>query len=297
MIDRYLLRYFLTVIEEGNFSRAAARCNVSQPTLSAGIAKLERIVEHPLFNRTNRRVELTPAGATFAGHARRIEAEFAAAAEAMRATGERPLLRLGVLTTIPDQRIAAVVAALARDHPAIRIELVEGRERDLTERLARGRIDLAFTIIRGGAGRFACEPLLDESYSLALPHVHPLASAPEIEAGALASSRMILRRACELLAETSRHFISRGVRPFFAARTINDGRALALVGAGLGVTVMPDSYRAPDVARVRLADFHFTRTLGLLSVEAAGSTGPDLAESRTALAAAILRNFQDGWQQ
>ncbi len=79
MIDRYLLRYFLAVMDEGNFTRAAAHCRVSQPTLSVGIAKLESMVGTPLFNRTNSRVELTTAGARFAQHARRIEAEFAAA--------------------------------------------------------------------------------------------------------------------------------------------------------------------------------------------------------------------------
>lgn len=58
MIDRYLLRYFLAVIDHGNFSKAAARCTVSQSTLSAGIAKLERALARPLFVRSNRRVEL-----------------------------------------------------------------------------------------------------------------------------------------------------------------------------------------------------------------------------------------------
>ena len=58
MIDRYLLRYFLAVIEKGNFSKAAAACGVSQPTLSVGIAKLETMLDRPLFQRSNRRVEL-----------------------------------------------------------------------------------------------------------------------------------------------------------------------------------------------------------------------------------------------
>ena len=59
MIDRYHLRYFLAVIDQGNFSRAAEACNVSQPTLSVGVAKLEKALGRPLFRRTNRRVELT----------------------------------------------------------------------------------------------------------------------------------------------------------------------------------------------------------------------------------------------
>ena len=76
MIDRYLLRYFLAVIDHGNFSKAAVQCKVSQPTLSVGIAKLERLLDKSLFHRTNRRVELTEGGAHLAVHARRIEGDF-----------------------------------------------------------------------------------------------------------------------------------------------------------------------------------------------------------------------------
>jgi DNA-binding transcriptional LysR family regulator len=71
---------------------------------------------------------------------------------------------------------------------------------------------------------------------------------------------MIVRRHCELLSDTSRYFTARGVRPFFPARVTSDDRALRLVRAGLGVTVMPDCFRAPGVVRPRLADFPFTAT-------------------------------------
>ena len=106
MIDRYLLRYFLAVIDQGNFSRAAAQCNVSQPTLSVGIAKLERLLGVALFNRTNRRVELTEGGARLAVHARRIESDFNLFEQSMRKTPARRLIRLGVLATIPWSWIA-----------------------------------------------------------------------------------------------------------------------------------------------------------------------------------------------
>ena len=76
MIDRYLLRYFLAVIDQGNFSRAAAQCGVSQPSLSVGIARLERDLGCSLFERSSRRVELTAHGVRLAAHARRIEAHF-----------------------------------------------------------------------------------------------------------------------------------------------------------------------------------------------------------------------------
>ncbi|HLZ99343.1 MAG TPA: LysR family transcriptional regulator, partial [Steroidobacteraceae bacterium] len=62
MIDRYLLRYFLAVIDCGSFSKAAKQLNVAQPTLSVGIGKLERLLGASLFQRTSKRVNITEAG-------------------------------------------------------------------------------------------------------------------------------------------------------------------------------------------------------------------------------------------
>jgi len=109
MIERYLLRYFLAVVEHGNFTRAAESCNVTQPTLSVGIARLEESVGQRLFHRSNRRVDLTPTGAQFAEHARRIEAQFNLAEEAMKQHRPDAIVRLGVLSTLP----TAIVAAMA----------------------------------------------------------------------------------------------------------------------------------------------------------------------------------------
>ncbi len=263
MIDRYLLRYFLAVIDEGNFSRAAGRCNVSQPTLSVGIAKLERLIGRKLFDRTNRRVTLTPAGAQFAARARRIESEFLAAERDNPGAAARPIIRVGVLSTIPPRRLRDIAARCALTAAAERVEFVDGRERDLIEALTRGRIDVALSLGRGNEQRFPFEPLHQEGYALALSAHHPLAGRSEIAAEELGAETMIVRRHCEALAATSRHFTSRGVRPFFALRTFDDSRALALVEAGLGLTVMPEDYSAVGVARPKLLGFDQQRTVGL----------------------------------
>lgn len=264
MIDRYLLRYFLAVIDEGNFSRAAARCNVSQPTLSVGIAKLERLIGRKLFDRTNRRVALTVAGAELAARARRIEAEFIAAERETAASGTLPLLRVGVLASIPSAWLGRIARDCAATAASEQVEFVDGRERELTEALTRGRIDVALTLVRPDERRFTAEPVLEEGYRLALPASHPLAAREEVAAEELAADTMIVRRHCEALAATSRHFTARGVRPFFALRTYDDGRALALVEAGLGLTVMPDCFAAPGISRPRLSGFDERRTIGLL---------------------------------
>ena len=264
MIDRYLLRYFLAVIDQGNFSKAAFQSGVSQPTLSVGIAKLERELGRPLFRRTNRRVEVTEAGAHFAAHARRIEAEFALAERRVRESEIRTPIRLGILMTIPSRWIETLLVMLKTEAPDERIELVEGSERDLLDHLNRRRIDMALTILREESPRLASEPLFTEGYTLAMAANHPLAGRKVISAEELADNVMIVRRQCELLSETSRYFTRRGVRPFFAARTMNDDRALAYVRAGLGVTVTPSCYAEPGIAMAALRDFGFTRNIGIL---------------------------------
>lgn len=263
MIDRYLLRYFLAVIDSGTFTAAAAQANVSQPTLSAGIAKLERETGAKLFRRNSQRVELTEAGARFAVHARRIEREFNLAQASIDGVASGGTLRLGVLNTIASAELAALVALAARTAPELTVELVEGNTAALSQHLSRGRIDLALTATQGEPGG-EMEALRTESFVLALPASHPLAAEAAVPGEALAGETMIVRRNCEALSETSRYFTRRGIRPFFALRTTNDDRALEMVAAGLGATVIPESHRHPGVASPALLGFGAKRTLALI---------------------------------
>ena len=261
MLDRYLLRYFLAVVDHGNFSRAAGHCNVSQPTLSIGIAKLERTLGIALFVRSNQRVELTSGGTRFLAHARRIEREFNLAMQSMDMAEALPALRLGILSSISGDIIAASVAR-TRPERQHRFELLFGTERELTGHLAKGRIDMALTLVDRGGDRFLEQPIFTEGYGLALSAEHPLAGLTEISADQLANDVMIVRRHCEALSDTSRFFTERGVRPHFALRSTNDERVIQMVRAGLGITVMPKSYRADGVVRPKLTGFDMTRTLG-----------------------------------
>lgn len=285
MIDRYLLRYFLAVVDAGSFSKGAAQVNVTQPTLSVGIAKLERLVGALLFHRTSQRIHLTEAGSRLLVHARRIENEFNVLARSIVGSAATRLVRLGVLSTIPTPMLERLAAEHRRRDEGAQMEIVEGSERDLVSRLARGRIDLALTVLRGG-DKPRHEPLYREGYSLALPRWHRLAAAETIRAEDLVEETMIVRRHCEALSETSRYFTERGVRPRFSFRTTNDDKALALVRAGLGITVMPDGYRDPDVARPCLAGFDLMREIGILYAESGeipGTAAP-LVEAIRAIA-------------
>jgi DNA-binding transcriptional LysR family regulator len=264
MIDRYLLRYFLAVIDCGSFSKAAKQLNVAQPTLSVGIGKLERLLGASLFQRTSKRVHITDAGSRLAAHARRIENEFNLAEAAVVNMRPARALRLGVISTYPMSQIAYSIKAAKRSAETERLQIIPGNERELLQRLSRGQVDVALTIVRPDTDRFTAEPLFTEHYALAIPSDHPLADKATIPAEELSDNTMIVRRHCEVLAETSRHFTERGVRPFFAFRGTNDEQVLALVQAGLGITVMPGSYSMKGVVRPRLAGFNLQRQIGIL---------------------------------
>ncbi|ETI63180.1 LysR family transcriptional regulator [Sphingobium sp. C100] len=286
MIERYQLRYFLAVVDQGNFSRAAAHCNVAQPTLSVGVAKLERALGGPLFLRSGHRVELTQAGSRLLAHARRIEGEFNLAQQAMAGASLGALTRMGVLKSLP----GAIIARIAREargiDPAARLELVEGTERELLGHVARGRVDCALTLVERGSDRFLEEPLRREGYALAVPVDHPAAAQASVAAEALNEDVMIVRRHCEALSETSRFFTERGVRPHFAYRSVNDERVMQMVAAGVGITLMPQCYQAVDVARPKLAGFDLQRTIGLVyaaTAEAMAATPPAMVTAARAV--------------
>lgn len=263
-MDRYLLRYFLAVAELGSFSKAAQRVSVTQPTLSVGIAKLEEQVGARLFERTTRRVSLTPAGSKFLQHARRITQEYEAALREVSNTPQLKRVRAGILSTIPARDLERVVAAHAKNSGGEALEILDSTERDIANRLSDGRLDVAITILRPGLESFAQEKLRNEPYVLFVSANHKLSGVEEMEGGELAGETMIVRRQCEGLPEISRYFTNRDVRPSFSLRTLSDDRAMSMVAAGLGVTVAPASFKRPGLASVNLAGFDLSRDVGLV---------------------------------
>lgn len=261
MIERRLLRYFLAVVDHGSFSAAARHCSVSQPSLSIGITRLEDLVGSQVFKRTNRRVELTPAGARLVTPARRVEAEFCEAERAALDVVPVTTVRVGLMTTLPAAWAQAALS-VGSGTDGERLEVVDARARDLPALLDRGRVDAGIGLLPND--RHPGRALWSERYALALPMGHKFAERQEIRAEEVASENMFARRDCEALALISRHFTSRGIRPFMAARPLNDERALAYVRAGLGITLMPMCYGHQNVALVPVVGFTHVRTVGIV---------------------------------
>ncbi len=269
MIKRAHLRQFMAVVDGGTFTRAAERLGITQPSLSAGIAELERLVGTRLFLRERRRVRLTDAGNRLVAHARSIEKEFRAA-EASLSDAAPPAepLSLGVLASISTAQLTQLVRGWSG---ARALELVEGTDVELRRRLGEGRLSFALTLFRPEDGERGAELLLDEPYRLMLPVSHPLAAAGRLDPRDVAGEVMIARRSCEILAETSRFFTQRGVRPPFALRSANDDRCMAMVAAGLGITTAPRSLVRDGIVAMPLAGYDFRRQIGLITGAGAGA--------------------------
>jgi DNA-binding transcriptional LysR family regulator len=261
MLSRTLLRQFLAVVDAGSFTRAAARINIAQPTLSAGIAELERQLGAKLFVRERHRIRLTEAGNRLLPHARAIERGFRLAETS--ASDVPPLkaaIRLGVIASFATAHLERAVAAFAGAEP---LEIAEGSDRELRAMLANGSLDCALTLLRANE-RHPGLVLFSEPYRLALPDRHALASEESVDAAAVAGETMIARRSCELLSETSRFFTERGVRPPFSLRSANDDRVMAMVRAGLGITIAPMSLAVQGICMPKLREFDHERHIGFL---------------------------------
>lgn len=268
MFELYQVRYFLSVVETGSFTKAAERSYVTQPTLSAGIQKLEAALGVQLFNRSNRRVFLTEPGARFVERAKAILQQCSLAEREVHETKAPKVLRLGVLMTIPSALLERLLGRFRRAEPDVVVELFEGTEQELLNRLESGGMDLALSLVRGpvaeGRGRSAPVLLFEEGYALAVSAAHPLATRAEVAGRELADEPTIVRSRCEILSETSRYFTDQNVRPRLVYRTAQDERALAMVAAGLGFTTLPQSYEHAGVVKVKLTGYDYRRRVGLI---------------------------------
>lgn len=287
-MDIYLLRYFLAVVETGSFTRAADRAYVTQPTLSAGIKKLEQQLGHTLFERSNRRVFLTDAGTRFLPRAKAILHECNMAQQALDEAVNTPVLRLGVLTTLSNRMVGALLASFREAVPDVAFEIVDGTEQELENRLADRSLDFALSVHRGEPADVSV-PLQSEPYVFILSAAHRLAGRARLSAQDLAEEYMVVRSRCEILSETSRYFTDRNVRPRLVYRTPNDGRAVAMVAAGLGGTVVPECLVDERVSAVRLNGFDFERRLGLFLPRS------DLADGALAAADAFRGHVEQTW--
>jgi len=248
------LRYILAVVEERHFGRAAERCNVSQPTLSGQIRKLEDSLGITLFERTNRSVVTTAVGEAIAKHAR-LALEQTDLIEGIARAQRDPMsgrLRLGVIPTISPYLMPLVLRRLAEAHPRLTPVLSEEVTERLLLRLANHEIDAALLATTPEAPDLVSLPLFEEPFWVAHPRDHPLAALEEITEADLAEVDLLLLTDGHCLRDqvlqvcdsrtaqsgaTARK--GKGAGPFGDLRASSLETLLNMVAAGFGCTLVP----------------------------------------------------------
>ncbi len=257
-----LIRYFMAVAETGSFTRGAERANVTQPTLSAGIKRLEESLGASLFERS-RTPQLTPAGARFLPRARLLLQEWTAARRELRQEGKptKLRLRLGYIPGLPQRRLTALLGSFTAAHPDVALEILEAPAATLTRRLDLGRIDAAIMPLQDdGAGL----TLFRQRYLLAVPPKHPLARRSSARISDLQDQPFVIRPQAEIMPAAEKLFDGLNVRPRIIGRAESDAALLALVEAGLGIAVLPHWLTSDAVATLTLPELRDMHRIGLL---------------------------------
>jgi LysR family hydrogen peroxide-inducible transcriptional activator len=241
------IRYLVAVAEHRHFGRAAEACNVSQPTLSSQIRKLEIELGVTLLERTNKRVDITPVGSQILTHAQRALSE-AAQMEAVARAARDPLigpLKLGVIATLAPYLMPILLKPLRQAFPGLTIELWEDQTRALIDGLRNHRLDAALLATAPDAPEITEIALFDEPLLAALPLDHPLAASRTVSEESLAEEMLVLAdghclavhalAACGKSAPTRP--AQRGAFQGMQAATLET--LVNLVAAGYGTTLIP----------------------------------------------------------
>jgi DNA-binding transcriptional LysR family regulator len=260
-VNLVFIRYFLAVADTGNFTAAAERCHVTQPTLSAGIARLEEEVGARLFDR-GRRSRLSAAGQRLLPHARTMIEAWRLARAEQRSSRRPRLLRVAIASTLPVASAMEWLAA-AQAQVAFDLEVSEGTAEAVAERWRRGRCDLALFATRTPIGDGNAVSLWREPYLLAAANSHLAATRDRWSVRDLAETPFVLRAACEGHDEAQRLFAREGVRPRAVLRSADEERCAAAVLAGLGVSLMPRSLLRPGLAGAEMREVTLERRVML----------------------------------
>ncbi len=236
------LDYVVALADLGHFGDAAQRCNVSQPTLSMQIRKLEEELGVALFERGAKGAVPTPAGTAVIAQARAVLAEVAKLREVAKATNE-PLagsLRLGVIPTSGPYLLPNLLPALKRRWPRLRLQLKEAMTAKLLEQLHRSELDAVILSPPIDERGLAMADLGEEPLMIALPPEHRLARQHELRAEELAGETVLMLEAGHCLLEQS-STLSRALdmRPHDEVQAASVESLRQMVSIGLGCAIIP----------------------------------------------------------
>ena len=240
------LRYFVAVAEELHFGRAAQRLGITQPPLSLQIQRLEANLGVTLFERTNRRVRLTPAGRTLLEEGRHLIADFINVADATRrsARGETGSLTVAFAASVMHMALPRIIQSFRSQFPDVRLELRELSTSAQLVELKAGDLDIGFLRQTPRDSELVIEAMMTENLVLAISKQHALASRKHLKLTDVANEDFVLfprDLAPGLYAHVLAVCAEVGVHPRVVQTSRELYTTISLVEAGLGVTIIPES--------------------------------------------------------
>jgi LysR family hydrogen peroxide-inducible transcriptional activator len=270
-MEMHQVRYFLAVAQELNFSRAAEKCNVSQPSLSRAIQQLEGELGGPLFHRERHLTHLTELGEMVRPH---LETVYEAAVKAKRLSQDiseqkRVPLKLGIMSTISPNEIVDLIGALKMRHDGLELRLCDANARDLRDRLLGGDLEVVIYALPGEEfdERTHVMPLFREQMVIAINRDHRLSGESAFPVRLLNGERYIHRMNCEFAGYADHILQEKGVTCTPTYWSERDDWTLAMVAAGLGFAFMPENAaKYPGVVALPVVEPEFWRNVNLVTV-------------------------------
>lgn len=243
------LRYFITVAEELNFSKAALKLYTAQPSLSQQIKDLEEDIGVKLLNRTKRKVELTEEGAVFLEQARLTlaQADKAVAMARQVSQAKQQMLRIGFVPVAEMKIFPYILPNLRVQNPDLKIELLSLNNNEQMRLLKKGDLDLTFTRHNFNSDEIESQFVIREPLIFLLPKDHPLAKYERIPVKALNGIDFIIPSAEQSLTlnQAILDFAkANGIELNIVQKADNILFNINSIGMGLGCTILP-GYIAP----------------------------------------------------
>src|SRR5215469_13946971 len=237
------LRYLVALADLRHFGRAAARCHVSQPTLSAQLKKLEESLGVQLIERTPNNLTLTAAGEEIVARARRI-VEGSDVVVALARTQRDPLggrLRVALLPTIGPYLLPHVAPSIRKTLPRLQLHLYEYQTAPMLERLHAGELDVGILALPVELEGLESRELYREDFLLAVPERHPLAGRERVRVSDLEDETLLLLEEGHCLRDQALEVCSGvGVHDSQDFRATSLETLRQMVAAGAGVTLLPE---------------------------------------------------------
>jgi LysR family hydrogen peroxide-inducible transcriptional activator len=284
------LQYLVAVADARSFRQAAALCAVSQPSLSAQIAQLERALGITAFERTRRRVLVTTAGAELIARARDVlrEADDLTEATARLADPFAGVMRIGVIPTISPYLLPEIAPVLRTRHERLRIHWTEDKTPLLAARLHAGDLDAALVALEADLGDVVHETIGHDPFVLAVPLGHPLGvRTTPVSARDVAGTSVLLLDDGHCFREQALAWCARARTEELDYRATSLPTLTQMVADGAGVTLLPTLALATETRRSALRVRPFASPVPGRTIALVWRHGTPLAPALRAVALTI----------